>query len=471
MAEKRAIDELLDLVESNNKKQKQSSSRLYVPKKLNEEQQRIYDYVTRVKKFAPIFVSGSAGTGKSALLIAIRDWCRAEKKVVWIVSYTNLAARNIEGKTIHSMFKFDFNLNISNYRINAPEFLIIDEISMVPAKMLNGIDAQLKRSTGEDAAFGGVNTIVFGDLYQLPPVENRFRQNFTLPPYHSHAWSDFRLFNLTINMRQSEELFIKALNLLRKGDASCQDFFNSKVIDQEPCLEEKINCTSLVSTHLEANHLNNICYEYVKSKSKDKKEYQVKLIKTLEKRHTTSMPYNKSQEEMIFKDNIKYCVGTRVMITLNVRDFVGENSFCNGDIGTIVQVSDECLTIKREWDGTERKLTMHGVLFETEDKNVLKTVYGLPITYGWAVTIHKAQGMTLRNLIVYPAKTFVAGQAYVALSRATHCDGLILVDPIPANSIKNMREVDKVYEEQIKFQFTEEEPEEETVLYKESIFN
>lgn len=431
---------------SGGKKSKINSSicTLSVPTMLNEEQQKLFDYVVGRREFEPIFVSGSAGTGKSALLKAIKSHWEQEGKIVWVVSYTNLAARNVEGATVHSTFGFDFSLNFTSKKVGVPNYLIVDEISMVPAKMLDGISDRLKQSTRIDVPFGGVNTIVFGDLFQLPPVDDfKNKRKMVLPPYHAQVWRALQLFELTQNMRQSEQKFIDALNMLRLGDRRCQDFFNEKVLDLEPTVEEKVQCTSLVSTHREADSINAECYQYVKRINPDETEHQVKLTVARDRRSRNIIVFNKNQEELIFKEGLKYCVGTRVMVTQNVR-----NGFCNGDMGVIVAVAEDGVYIQREWDGKKLRLGMVELAFETETWRLIKLVTGLPICYGWAVTIHKAQGMTLRNLIVHPERTFVEGQAYVALSRVTHCDGLKLVNVIPNWSIMDMRDIKKVYQGQ-----------------------
>lgn len=422
---------------------------LNAPKVLNEQQQRLFDYVVGRREFEPIFVSGSAGTGKSALLKALKNHWEQEGKIVWVVSYTNLAARNVEGATVHSTFGFDFSLNFTPKKVGVPNYLIVDEISMVPQKMLDGISERLKQSARIDAPFGGVNTIVFGDLFQLPPVDDfKSKHKAVLPPYHAQVWRSLQLFELTQNMRQSEQQFIDALNMLRLGDRRCQDFFNEKVLHLEPTVEEKVLCTSLVSTHREADSINGECYRYVKRMNPEETEHQVKLTVARDRRSRNCIVFNKSQEGLIFKEGLKYCVGTRVMVTQNVR-----NGFCNGDMGVIVAVAEDGLYIQREWDGKRMRLCMVELAFETETWRLIKLVTGLPICYGWAVTIHKAQGMTLRNLIVHPERTFVEGQAYVALSRVTHCDGLKLVNAIPNRSIMDMRDIKKVYQTQTRLVF------------------
>ncbi|AJK91783.1 DNAhel-2 [Spodoptera frugiperda granulovirus] len=428
--------------------------RLDVPSTLNEEQQKLFDYVTGLEEFAPIFVSGSAGTGKSALLKALKKFWTEQDKLVWVVSYTNLAARNVEGSTIHKQFGFDFQCQLRNNdrNLGAPNYLILDELSMVPAMMLDGISERLKQSTRLDMPFGGVNTIMFGDLYQLPPISNA--QSVQLPPYHAKVWPSLRLYELTTNMRQSESDFIEALNLLRVGNNACLNFFDKQVVTSPISIEDQVKCTSLVATHREADLINAKCYAHVKKTQGDAvPEYLLQLNYKPESRNLHQVVYASSQEGLVFKDGLKYCVGTRVMITHNLKG-VG---FCNGDIGTVMSVNEKGLTVKREVDGFEDVVSMIELAFETNVYKTVKLVTGLPMCYAWAVTIHKSQGMTLKNLIVHPENIFAKGQAYVALSRVTHCEGLRLVSKIPIQCVMKMNKVEKVYKKQRKLNFTEEE--------------
>nr|QKV50030.1 ORF105 protein [Plutella xylostella granulovirus]QKV50148.1 ORF105 protein [Plutella xylostella granulovirus] len=411
--------------------------KLEVPLTLNEQQQKIYNYLTSVDCFEPIFVSGSAGTGKSALLVTLTKAWTMKNMRVDVGTYTNLAARNVNGKTLHKLFGFDLKMELrSNFCFNAPDYLIIDEISMVPDKMLAGIDERLQQAGLNGIPFGGVNVVVFGDLFQLPPISND--KDAAKPPYYASVWSSFKLYELTINMRQSEQEFIDALNKLRVGDLTCQKFFNKQVLKKPPSIAEKLQCTSLVSTHKEADFNNNLCYNHIK---KNKDEKTIELKEQYAQRFKHDIVYNANQEKIIFKDGMKYCVGTRVMITQTVPT----TTLCNGDIGEIVSIDDEKLTFQRECDGQKFDVCQMTINFETSNYHTMKCVTGLTICQAWAVTIHKAQGMTLKNLIVYPERTFVEGQAYVALSRVTHCDGLKLVNKIPDSSIIEMRETVQVY--------------------------
>ncbi|ACZ63594.1 helicase-2 [Pieris rapae granulovirus Wuhan] len=421
----------------NNKQIK----RLSAPSSLNAKQQHLFNFLVNSDYFEPVFVSGSAGTGKSALLITLRNYWREQGKIVFVTAFTHLAARNIDGKTCHSLFGFDFDMNITDKRVGLPDYIIIDEISMIPEKMLDGIDLRMRQNSRNfELPFGGVNVVAFGDLYQLPPVNNRI--NYTLPPYESDVWNLFKLYELTENMRHTEPEYIKNLNLLRVGDLRCLNYFDSLVSNRIPTVEEKVAFTSLVSTHKEADNINLQCYSYIADREQE-------IVHTCETKllpwsHKITV-YNADQERLIFKPNIKICPNTRIMVTHTTQHF------CNGDMGVIEYITELGLYIRREHDNSLQLLTPIQLYFNTKSKGVVKLVNGLPISYGWAITVHKAQGMTVKNLTVYPACLFAPGQAYVALSRSTHSDGLNLVSAIPEKAISNMNFITKVYGAMEKF--------------------
>ncbi|AKN80759.1 DNA-helicase-2 [Diatraea saccharalis granulovirus] len=405
-----------------------------VIKKLNARQQALFDAVANVDYFPPIFVSGSAGTGKSALLVALRNyWQREQDKNVCVTAFTHLAARNIEGKTCHSVFGFDFKMNLDNRPITLPDYLIIDEISMLPSKMLDDIDLVLrKNSKNYHTPFGGVNVIVFGDLYQLQPVGAR-------PPYEADVWSVFSLYELTENMRQSESEYMQNLNLIRVGNIKGLDYFDKLVMKPYPTIKDSIAYTSLVSTHKECDNINEKCYKFLKG-TKDDEVMWCKL-ESVKRTHQHTTVFNAGQKTIIFKPIIRLFPGARVMIT-HTTDW-----FCNGDAGIVERIESPRVYIRREYDDQVRPLDPITLHFSSQLKDYVESVTGLPLSYGWAATIHKAQGITVKNLIVYPDCIFAPGQAYVAISRTTHSEGLRLTNKIPISRVHDMSFITKVYEE------------------------
>ncbi|AAK70786.1 ORF126 HELICASE-2 [Cydia pomonella granulovirus] len=440
-AEKRPINQ--SVIKGNNSggddavKRVRRIERVDAPTKLNREQQLMFDRVANARRFEPLFVSGSAGTGKSALLVALRNHWRERGKIVYVGAYTHLASRNIDGRTCHSLFGFDFDLNLTDKDVGVPNYIILDEISMIPDKMLDGIDSRMRQNTrNPHTPFGGVNVIVFGDLYQLPPVDknNYKKREKVLPPYEADVWTEFKIYELGENMRQTEQEYIHNLNLLRLGDFSCLPYFNTLVMDFAPEIEEKVAHTSLVSTHDEANTINNECYNFVVNEAETTLKCTTKLVPWSYKVNV----FNAQQERLIFKQELQVCPGTRVMVTHTTQHF------CNGDTGIIEYITDMGVYIRREHDNSLQILGPITLHFSSS-RGYIKAVTGIPLNYGWAVTIHKAQGMTIKNLIVYPKCLFAPGQAYVALSRCTHSKGLKLSCRIPDEGVKDMSFITEVY--------------------------
>lgn len=411
---------------------------------LNKKQQEVFNFCTGNDRLpCPLFVYGTAGTGKSVLIQALRKHFTREGLSCTVVAYTNLAARNVDGQTIHSSFGFDFNLCLRDFKRPAlipPHCVIIDEISMVPAEMLDGINSRLRHETGcYDLPFGGVKMIVFGDLLQLPPVSDK--QSFashssrhTRPPYEASVWNQFKMVQLTENMRQSEEEFITALNQLRVGDVQCIDYFKT-LTSLPPKVDVLLENTSLVPTRKEASQLNEQCYRHIRrNQSAKHEEFTVTLTRTMTNKRPEHV-YKKQQLDMIFSEGLKYCVGARVMVTYNV-----QGRFCNGDVGYISDINEKGLWILRDYDAEKIPLNMVDVCFETASKDVFEEIRGLPLCHAWGLTIHKSQGMTLTNVIVYPTRVFEKGQLYVALSRAKSSKSLKIVGAVTEKGIIDMKE-------------------------------
>nr|AJA91749.1 DNA helicase 2 [Adoxophyes orana granulovirus] len=403
---------------------------------LNRQQRKLFDYVTSVEKFTPIFVSGYAGTGKSHVLTVIRDYWKIQNKLVYTTAYTNAAARVVEGKTCHSLFGFSFfGDHDANHTIKLPDCLIIDEISMLPKKMLEGIDQVLRncRNATNDI-FGGVNVIIFGDLYKTQPVVS---YNNTLPCYKSELWHQFDLYMLNQNMRQTEEEFMTNLNLLRRGDAKCMNYFNSLEICTNVDDKKQLDYTTLVSTNQEANNINYKCYNLFYRYP----EMVYRLHSKQVHRDTCDIIYNECQKMSIFRHYIKLKADTRVVVTFTTQNFV-----C-GDIGTVVAVNPNSVVIRKDID--DKLYTLYNItLHFYPPGNVhryIDAIIGLPINYAWAITMHKSQGLRIKKLIVKTDNVFAPGQLYSAISKAQSSSNLKLVNKITEKVIYNMDHIERVY--------------------------
>lgn len=402
---------------------------------LNSQQKAIYDEITE-GKLHYVFISGSAGTGKSKLLKAISQYY---KNNCTVVSLSAISARNVNGRTLHSTFKLNFEGECTSKPKLNFSTLIIDEISMISNVILDNIDYCLKFYCGNDQPFGGKQVICFGDLYQLEPI-NKNNLKTIKQVFFAKVWSCFKYRELTINMRQSESLFIKNLNLLRKGDSSTISYFNRFV--KPITIEKRLESLSLVATNYQAKELNQEMFNLI-SKNKEIKQYLVFEKEIIISKTKLEYAYPSDSKDRIFHNGIKLCIGTRVMLTINEND----NLYLNGDIGIIKELGDEYLII--ECFNRTIKINKIKITFKKQEftgKYIVDELFGFPIVYAWACTVHKMQGVTTNSLIIDSTNMFANGQLYVALSRITHSSGIYLGNTIPNNALKYNPLVESEYE-------------------------
>ncbi|CCU55825.1 unknown similar to baculovirus helicase-2 [Choristoneura biennis entomopoxvirus] len=423
----------------------------------NIEQKNFIDYLDKniindnITNLYPIFITGSAGSGKSYLLRCIIDKFKDYNINPDIAAFTAIVSKSIGGRTIHSLFKFDFfgkclKPNVS--LLKNMKVLIIDEISMVSAKYLDSINDMLMKYKKNTNVFGGVFVIVFGDLYQLEPISND--ENDELPVYKSIVWQNFLKYQLYENMRQNEKEFINALNMIRIGKLDSLDYFNNiyKKSKSNNLEEKEINSTTIVSTNDEAYIINTRIFDKIKQNNSEiyylnNANYKTKYINYDPDVYDYS--YDKNNINKIFP-NIYICKGTKIMITANCV----ENSCKNSDMGYIDNiVVDEDKNIKyiilNMIDGYKKYLYKSSITFRNKRKDKILSMNGFPITYAWAITCHKSQGSTIDNLIIKSNNTFAKGQLYVALSRVKLSDNLILLNSITEKDVLCNDEVNQLY--------------------------
>ena len=387
-----------------------------------------------------IFLSGRAGTGKSTLLKYFRK--HTKKKHV-VLAPTGVAALNVKGQTVHSFFGFHPAIQPKLVRKARPdainffkaiETVVIDEISMVRADMLDCIDKALRlnRERPNDR-FGGVQMIFIGDLFQLPPVVTREEAFRFETEYQSpYFFSAYVMGNLNINVielqkvyRQQEEEFVELLENIRTRSLSENDInlWNERHDPYfDPRSEEGV--IHLTTTNKMAKQRND--YELAQLHTKPWK---------LKARATGEIPDRRMPSE----PTITIKEGARIMFTVNDP----EKRWVNGSLGTIMRINKNSLQkfpvleVQLE-DGTEVEVKQHRwELFEYEhdsggsfEEAVIGSFTQYPIALAWAVTIHKAQGKTFdRVLVDIGWGAFAHGQFYVALSRCTTFEGLVLLKP------------------------------------------
>jgi ATP-dependent exoDNAse (exonuclease V) alpha subunit len=388
-----------------------------------------------------IFITGKAGTGKSTLLDYLRK--NSRKKAVFIAP-TGVAAMNIRGETIHSMFKFPPKLiqkkNIKPDFIREKLFkkidmIVIDEISMVRADILDGIDYSLRMNRAKPAEpFGGVQMVFVGDLFQLPPiVQDDLRDHFT-NYYSGEHFFNAKVFNdgfkmetisLTKIFRQSDEQFISLLNKIRTGEVVNDDMvlLNSRCARNENSAIILATRNNIVKRINDENLARLTTKEYV---------YQAELKGNLAQYKNS--PEYVAEYRFPADIDLKLKVGAQVMMIKND----ASKRWVNGSIGKITKLSETEIFVDIE--GLEHKIekeswaqieyNVDGGSAEIVEKEKGKFVQ-FPIRLAWAITIHKSQGKTFDKVhIDIGSGAFAAGQTYVALSRAKSLQGITLSRPL-----------------------------------------
>ena len=414
-----------------------------------------------------IFLTGKAGTGKTTFL---NDFVSKTQKKYIVVAPTGIAAINAGGVTIHSMFglplrtflpttdRVDSNTanNIADlmhhfkYRkdklklLRELELIIIDEVSMLRADVLDMMDFSLRSVRRNQQRFGGVQMLFIGDLYQLPPVvrdEYILKQYYNSPFFFdSYALKELPLITLELTTvyRQKDEKFLEILNEIRDGAVSDIDFetLNERYIpDFEPTDEP---------------------YVYLTSHNRMADEINLKKLAELKGKsyfYKAEITGNFNENQYPNEEILELKTGTQIMFIRN--DASGEHRYFNGKLAEVVEIDeqeihvvidgeDEIFKLKKEtWDQKRYSLA--------EDKSIQEEVLGsfkqYPIRLAWAVTIHKSQGLTFDRLIIDAGKSFASGQVYVALSRCRTLEGIVLKSKITPEVIFSDKRVSKFQDE------------------------
>lgn len=409
------------------------------------------------------FVTGKAGTGKSFLLDVFR---RITCKSHIVLAPTGIAALNVSGATLHSAFGY-YNLvnldvdqiTIDTIRLKSEKRLllrnvstiIIDEISMVSADTFEKIDRILKALNYSNLPFGGKQILLFGDLFQLPPVVKAGQYEYLMDKYggiyffcsHAYKKGNFRFVELTINHRQKDDAeYFSLLNRIRDGSATSADIqlLNSRV-SQDTSIYDRY--TALLPTKAEVEKINQLRIDQLKT---DSFTYQAKVV--LEK-----YPNKNHSLENIFPIAQSLCLkkGTLVMMVANDP----EHRWVNGTLGIVSNLSDKSISVainKRVYDIHPTEFTEQEITYENGEiryEDVLK-VAQYPIVPAYAITIHKSQGQTYQNIVCDIDRCFASGQAYVALSRCESLEGLHLRRPISGASIRIDKTVLDFYQNSVK---------------------
>ena len=419
-----------------------------------------------------IFLTGKAGTGKTTFLKNLP--LKTYKRMV-VVAPTGVAAINAGGQTIHSFFQLPFGPlppnastitaqlhRMKKQKLNlmcSLDLLIIDEISMVRADVLDAIDAVLRRVRRSQKPFGGVQLLMIGDVHQLSPVAKPEEWE-VLSPYYDTPYffgsqvlrkAPYVCVELEHIYRQHDDDFITLLNKVRNNrmDADCVRVLNTRF---KPNFKPKDNegYITLTTHNYQADQINESKLEAINEK----------LLKFKAVVHG-SFPENTYPT----KEELELKVGAQVMFVKN--DPNPEKAFFNGKIGRLVDYDEDegTLTVESEgehitvprlkWQNMEYTINAENQEIE---ENEIGSFTQIPLRLAWAVTIHKSQGLTFDKVIVDAGQAFAHGQVYVALSRCTSLEGLVLKTHITSNALVNDYSVDQFVEH-----IPEKEPTQEKV--------
>ncbi len=420
----------------------------------NPELDLAWNFVEKTGK--SIFLTGKAGTGKTTFLHKIKT--ESNKRLV-VVAPTGVAAINAKGVTIHSFFQMPFGPIIpgemqrrtgfkhkfSKTKINiirSMDLLVIDEISMVRADLLDGIDQVLRRYRDRNKVFGGVQVLMIGDLQQLAPIikpnewqllKNHYENAYFFSS-NSFKQSNAVKIELKKIYRQDDERFITILNEIRNDKLSEKSI---KILNEryQPNFNpNKDDGYITLTTHNNrANTIN-----------------QNELDKLTTKAHNFSAKVIGKFNEYAYPTDKKLTLkkGAQVMFIKNDSSF--EKQYYNGKIGTITHITKDTIFVKCKEDDFEIEVkpeTWENVSYtiDEETKAISEKTEGsftqIPLRLAWAITIHKSQGLTFEKAIIDAEASFAHGQTYVALSRCKTLEGIILKTPISSRSIINDNKV------------------------------
>ncbi len=411
-----------------------------------------------------VFLTGKAGTGKTTLL---REIIETTHKNTVVVAPTGIAALNAGGVTIHSMFQLPFggfipdnsapdfsestkfetkatlrrHFKMSGLKksvIRNMELLIIDEVSMLRADLLDAMDFMMQTVRKKNSPFGGVQVLFIGDLLQLPPVirddewrtlKNHYKGKFF---FHSHVVQQNPPLYIELDkiFRQTDDAFISVLNNLRNNQISKEDIATLNQYVQ-PNFDLKANkgYITLTTHNAKADAMN------------------TEALETLEGKESSYLPEITGDfPDKIFPvdEALRLKEGAQIMFVKNDLSF--DKKYFNGKMGVVKSLSakeilvhfpEENKTIeveKYEWQNIRYKV--NDTTKEIEEE-VLGTFVHYPIKLAWAITVHKSQGLTFDKAALDVSQVFLPGQAYVALSRLRSLNGLILLSPLQMNGISN----------------------------------
>lgn len=407
-----------------------------------------------------VFLTGRAGTGKTTFLNRLREY--SPKRMV-VVAPTGVAAINAGGVTIHSMFqlpfgpfvpgskiKRDFKMRKEKERIiRTLDLLVIDEISMVRADLLDAVDTYLKHIRRNQQPFGGVQLLMIGDLQQLSPVVTEqdreiVAANYSSPYFFASkalAQTQYVTIELQRVYRQSDAHFLALLNSVRVGNLNEQIIgeLNKRYLPEDRIMDD----TGYIRLTTHNNSADSINEKKLAQLKGFAVSYSCKVSGSFPE---ISYPADKT---LVLKEN------AQVMFLKN--DPTGQHRYYNGKIGRVQSLSEDVVSVQLEngdiidvapetWQNTK-------YIIDKETNEISEQVEGefsqIPLRLAWAITIHKSQGLTFDKAIIDAHSSFAHGQVYVALSRCRTLEGLILSSPLNSRSVMTDANVSQFVKDQL----------------------
>ena len=409
-----------------------------------------------------LFLTGKAGTGKTTFLRRLKE--QSPKRMV-ILAPTGIAAINAGGVTIHSFFQLSFapfvpettfNSSQTHYRfskekrniIRSMDLLVIDEISMVRADLLDTIDSALRRYRDREKPFGGVQLLMIGDLQQLAPVvkENEWEmlKNYYETPYFFASRALRETVYMTIELktvyRQSDTFFLSLLNKIRENQA-----------DDEVLNELNRRYQPGFRPRKEEGYIRLTTHNYQAQKVNDNE-----LASLSGQTYSFRAEIDGTFPEYLYPADEVLTIKAGAQIMFLKNDPSSEKRYYNGMIGEVAAVNDAGMIVRGKDNGDEFQLLPeewgnYKYVLNEETKEITEEIEGTfrqyPIRLAWAITIHKSQGLTFERAIIDARNSFAHGQTYVALSRCKTLEGMVLESPLRREAIISDSTVDNFTKE------------------------
>lgn len=379
-----------------------------------------------LKKGGNVFLTGEPGSGKTHTINRYTEWLDGQGIRYAVTASTGIAATHINGQTIHSWSKIGIKTQISARQIETilsdeyaysrlvnTKVLIIDEVSMLDAQFIADLNALLctARNTLEQKPFGGIQLVLVGDFYQLPPVNKERKSRFA---FESESWAHAKMTVCYLHEqhRQSDLAYLSALAGMRKGEtADAKELFATRLIKNLPKVEIAKIKTRLFTHNADVDHLNDMELAKVHG--------EAKTYRMRETGHEFLV--GKLKENCLSPEVLELKVGATVMFTRNNFD----DGYVNGTLGVVTGYNHDGWPVVESKSG--ERYTAKPAEWSFEEYGVVKaSISQVPLKLAWAITVHKSQGMSLDEAIVDLSKTFEYGQGYVALSRVRSLQGLVL---------------------------------------------